>query len=315
MARYESVIDLIGNTPLVDISQLSPNPRAQILGKLEGQNPGGSVKDRAARSMVEEAEKEGLLRPGQTILESSSGNTGIALAMIARIKGYDLKVVLPENVSVERRQLLDVWGASIIPSPAAGGSNGAMRKAQQLAAEHPDWWFPYQYGNPANPKAHYEGTGPEIWRDCPEVTHFVAGLGTGGTLMGVGRFLKEMNPLVQIWAIEPPAGETVDGLKSLDEGFVPPVFLEGGGYDLLDRKRIIGPRQSIEWTRQLATVGVFAGISSGAAMATAARCATEIESGVIVVLLADAGWKYLSSNAWTGDLDEVTEKARRTLYF
>jgi cysteine synthase B len=190
-----------------------------------------------------------------------------------------------------------------------------MRKAQQLAAEHPDWWFPYQYGNPANPKAHYEGTGPEIWRDCPEVTHFVAGLGTGGTLMGVGRFLKEMNPSVQIWAIEPPAGETVDGLKSLDEGFVPPVFLEGGGYDLLDRKRIIGPRQSIEWTRLLATVGVFAGISSGAAMATAARCAAEIESGVIVVLLADAGWKYLSSNAWTGDLDEVTEKARRTLYF
>ena len=315
MARYESVIDLIGNTPLIDVSRLSPNPHAQILGKLEGHNPGGSVKVRPARAMVEEAEKEGLLRPGQTILESSSGNTGIALAMIARIKGYDLRVVLPENVSVERRQLLDVWGASIIPSPAAEGSNGAMRRAQQLAAEHPEWWFPFQYGNPANPKAHYEATGPEIWRDCPEVTHFVAGLGTGGTLMGVGRFLKERNPLVQIWAIEPPAGETVDGLKSLDEGFVPPVFLEGGGYDLLDRKRIVGPRESIEWTRRLASAGVFAGISSGAAMAAAGRCAAEIESGVIVALLADAGWKYLSSNAWTGDIDEVAEKARRTIYF
>src|SRR6516164_10267446 len=244
VARYESVIDLIGNTPLVDVSQLSPNPHTQILAKLEGQNPGGSVKDRAARSMVEEGEKEGLLRPGQTILESSSGNTGIALAMIARIKGYDLKVVLPENVSVERRQLLDVWGASIIPSPAAGGSNGAMRKAQQLAAEHPEWWFPYQYGNTANPKAHYEGTGPEIWRDCPEVTHFVAGLGTGGTLMGVGRFLKEMNPSVQIWAVQPPAGETVEGLKSLDEGFIPPVFSDNDGYALLDRSRVVGPRES-----------------------------------------------------------------------
>jgi cysteine synthase B len=315
VARYESVIDLIGNTPLIDISRLSPNPHAQILGKLEGHNPGGSVKDRPARSMVEEAEKEGRLQPGQTILESSSGNTGIALAMIARIKGYHLRVVLPENVSVERRQLLDVWGATIISSPAAEGSNGAMRRARQLAAEHPEWWFPYQYGNPANPKAHYEGTGPEIWRDCPEVTHFVAGLGTGGTLMGVGRFLKEMNPSVQVWAIEPPAGETVDGLKSLDEGFVPPVFLEGGGYDLLDRKRIVGPRESIEWTRRLASAGVFAGISSGAAMAAAARCAAEIESGVIVTLLADAGWKYLSSNAWTGDIDEVAEKARRTIYF
>jgi cysteine synthase B len=315
MARYESVLDLIGNTPLVDISRLSPNPRVQIYAKLEGANPGGSVKDRAALSMVEEAEKEGRLAPGQTIIESSSGNTGIALAMIARVKGYPLKVVLPDNVSVERRQLLEVWGAEIIPSPASGGSNGAMRKAQELAAAHPEWWFPWQYANPANPKAHYEGTGPEIWRDCPEVTHFVAGLGTAGTLMGVGRFLKERNPLVQIWAVEPPVGELVDGLKNLDEGFIPPVFTDNDGFDLLDRKKIVGPRESIEWTRRLTEVGIFGGISSGAAVAAAAKCAAEIDEGVVVTLVADGGWKYLSTNAWTGDIDEVTERARRVIYF
>jgi cysteine synthase B len=315
MARYESVLDLIGNTPLVDISRLSPNPRVQIYAKLEGANPGGSVKDRAALSMVEEAEKEGRLAPGQTIIESSSGNTGIALAMIARVKGYPLKVVLPDNVSVERRQLLEVWGAEIIPSPASGGSNGAMRKAQELAAAHPEWWFPWQYANPANPKAHYEGTGPEIWRDCPEVTHFVAGLGTAGTLMGVGRFLKERNPLVQIWAVEPPVGELVDGLKNLDEGFIPPVFTDNDGFDLLDRKKIVGPRESIEWTRRLTEVGIFGGISSGAAVAAAAKCAAEIDEGVVVTLVADGGWKYLSTNAWTGDIDEVTERARKVIYF
>jgi cysteine synthase B len=315
MARFESVLDLIGNTPLLDISALSPNPRVAILAKLEGANPGGSVKDRAAKSMVEEAEKEGVLQPGQTIIESSSGNTGIALAMIARVKGYPLKVVLPENVSVERRQLLEVWGAQIVPSPGSEGSNGAMRRAQQLAAEHPEWWFPWQYGNPANPKAHYEGTGPEIWRDCPEVTHFVAGLGTAGTLMGVGRFLKERNPDVQIWAVEPPAGEMVDGLKNLDEGFIPPVFTDNDGFELLDRKKIVGPRESIEWTRRLTTVGVFAGISSGAAVAAAVKCAEEIEEGTVVTLVADGGWKYLSTNAWTGDIDEVTERARKVIYF
>src|SRR5580700_2471130 len=228
---------------MVDVSQLSPNSRARILVKLEGQNPGGSVKDRAAKSMIEEAEKDGSLRAGQVILESSSGNTGIGLAMIARVKGYPFKVVLPDNVSIERRQGLEVWGAEIIPSDAAGGSNGAMRKAQQLAAEHRDWWFPFQYGNLANPKAHYEGTGPEIWRDVPEITHFVAGLGTAGTLMGVGRFLKERNPAVQIWAVEPPAGEMVDGLKNLDEGFTPEVFTDNGGYELLDRNTIVRPRE------------------------------------------------------------------------
>jgi [CysO sulfur-carrier protein]-thiocarboxylate-dependent cysteine synthase len=315
MARYESIVDLIGNTPLVDVSRLSPNRSVQIFAKLEGQNPGGSVKDRAAKWMVEEAEKDGILQPGRTIVESSSGNTGIALAMIARVKGYPLRVVLPENVSVERRQLLAVWGAEIVSSPGSEGSNGAMRMAQRLAKEHPEWWFPYQYGNPANPKAHYEGTGPEIWRDCPELTHFVAGLGTAGTLMGVGRFLKERNPLVQLWAIQPPAGEMVDGLKNLDEGFIPEVFTDNDGFELLDRNLIVRPRESIEWTRRLTEVGVFAGISSGAAMAAAAKCAAEIDEGVVVTLLADGGWKYLSTDAWTGDIDEVTERAKRVIYF
>jgi cysteine synthase B len=310
-----SVLDLIGNTPLVDVSSLSPNRRARILIKLEGQNPGGSVKDRAAKSMIEEAEKDGSLKPGQVILESSSGNTGIGLAMIARVKGYPFKVVLPDNVSIERRQGLEVWGAEIIPSDAVGGSNGAMRKAQELAAEHPEWWFPFQYGNLANPKAHYEGTGPEIWRDCPEITHFVAGLGTSGTLMGVGRFLKERNPAVQVWAVEPPAGEMVDGLKSLDEGFIPPVFVECGGADLLDRKKIVGPEESVVWTRKLIDVGVFAGISTGAALAGAVKCAAEIDEGTIVTVAADGGWKYLSTGAWTDPIEDVVARARKIIYF
>ena len=315
MARYESVLDLIGNTPLVDVSALSPNPRVSILAKLEGQNPGGSVKDRAAKYMIEEAEKDGSLKPGQQILESSSGNTGIALAMIARVKGYPLKIVLPENVSVERRQLLESWGAEIIDSPGSEGSNGAMRRAQAMAAEHPEWWFPYQYGNPSNPKAHYEGTGPEIWRDCPEITHFVAGLGTAGTLMGVARFLKERNPAIQVWAVQPPAGEMVDGLKNLDEGFIPPVFTDNDGYNLLDRSKIVGPRESIEWTRRMIDVGLFAGISSGAIMAAAVKCAAEIDEGVIVTIVCDGGWKYLSTGVWTDDIDTVTERAKRVIYF
>ena len=315
MALYPSVLDLVGNTPLVDVSALSPNPRVRLLAKLEGQNPGGSVKDRAAKAMIEEAEKEGRLEPGSVVLESSSGNTGIALAMICRVRGYRLTVVLPENVSVERRQLLEVWGADIVASPGAEGSNGALRAAQALAAEHPDWYFPYQYANPANPKAHYEGTGPEIWRDCPEVTHFVAGLGTAGTLMGVGRFLKERNPAVALWAVEPPAGEMVDGLRNLDEGFVPPVFTDNDGAALLDRKMIVRARESIEWTRRLTDVGVFAGISSGSAMAAAVKGAAQLDEAQMVVLLADGGWKYLSTGAWTADLDDVVERATRLIYF
>jgi cysteine synthase len=317
MAVYESILDLIGNTPMVDLSALSPNPRARIVAKLEGQNPGGSVKDRAAKAMIEEAEKDGRLRPGsgQVVLESSSGNTGIALAMICRVRGYHLKVVLPENVSVERTQLLLVWGAEIISSPGSEGSNGAMRRARALAAEHPDWYFPYQYGNPANPKAHYEGTGPEIWRDCPEVTHFVAGLGTAGTLMGVGRFLKERNPAIEVWAVEPPAGEMVDGLKNIEEGFIPPVFLDNDGFELLDNKLIVRPRESVEWTRRMTEVGVFAGISSGASMAAAVKCADRIDEGVVVTIVADGGWKYLSTGAWTDDLDVVEDRAKRVIYF
>jgi [CysO sulfur-carrier protein]-thiocarboxylate-dependent cysteine synthase len=231
------------------------------------------------------------------------------------VRGYHLTCVLPTNVSEERRQLLEVWGARIIESPGSQGSNGAVRMAQQIAEEHPEWVFLYQYGNHANPQAHYEGTGPEIWQDCPEVTHFVAGLGTSGTLLGVGRFLKDRNPGVQVWAVEPPAGELVDGLRNLDDGYIPPIFTDLGGPDLLDRKTIVNPRQSIEWTRRLAEVGVFAGISSGAAMAGAARCAEQIDEGVVVVVAPDGGWKYLSSGAWTGDIDEVAERARDTIYF
>ncbi len=315
MTYYGSVLELIGETPLVEVSRLSPNPDVRILVKLEGQNPGGSIKDRIALSMVEEAEKDGTLRPGQTLIEPSSGNTGIGLALVCRVKGYPLKVVLPSNVSVERRQLLEVWGAEIIESPGSEGSNGAVRLAERIASEHPEYAFLYQYANPANPKAHYEGTGPEIWRDCSEVTHFVAGLGTSGTLIGVGRFLKERNPDIQVWAVEPPAGEMVDGLRNLDDGYIPPIFIEGGGPELLDRKTMIGPRESIEWTRRLAEVGIFAGISSGAVMAGAARCASSIDSGVIVGVAADGGWKYLSTGAWTGDIDSVVERAKGLIYF
>jgi [CysO sulfur-carrier protein]-thiocarboxylate-dependent cysteine synthase len=315
MTAYGSVLELIGNTPLVDISQLSPNPAVRLLVKLEGQNPGGSVKDRIALSMIEEAEKDGLLQPGQTLLEPSSGNTGIGMALVSRVKGYHLKVVLATNVSVERRQLLEVWGAEIIDSPGEEGSNGAVRRARALAEEHPDWVFLYQYANGANPKAHYEGTGPEIWRDCPEVTHFVAGLGTSGTLLGAGRFLKERNPELKVWAIEPPAGELVDGLRNLDDGYIPPIFVENDGAGLLDGKRIVRPRESIEWTRRLTDVGIFAGLSTGAALAGAARLADGLESGTIVVVSADGGWKYLSTGAWTDDLDVVVERAKRITYF
>ncbi len=273
------------------------------------------MKDRIALSMVEEAEKAGTLEPGQTLLEPSSGNTGIGLAMVCKVKGYHLKVVLADNVSPERRQLLEVWGAEIISSPGSEGSNGAVRRAQALAADHPEWAFLYQYANPANPKAHYEGTGPEIWRDCPEVTHFVAGLGTSGTLMGVGHYLKDQNPEIKVWAIEPPAGEMVDGLRNLEDGYIPPIFVANHGNELLDGKRIVRPRESIEWTRRLADVGIFAGLSSGAALAGAAKTASAIESGTIVVVSADGGWKYLSTGAWTDDLDEVAERASRITYF
>jgi cysteine synthase len=287
----------------------------RILGKMEGQNPGGSVKDRIARQMILEAERDGVLVPGSTIIEPSSGNTGIALAMISRLRGYTLKIVLPESVSIERRQMLEVFGAEIILSPGEEGSNGAVRRAQALAAEHPEWVFLYQYGNEANPRAHYETTGPEIWRDCPEITHFVAGLGTSGTLLGVGTYLKEQNPDVRIFAVEPPAGELVEGLRSLDDGYIPPVFDKWGGYDLLDGKSIVRPRESLEWTRALAAEGIFAGISSGAALAGAVKQAKKMESGTIVFIVCDYGWKYLSTGAWTLDLDEAAANAEKVIYF
>lgn len=311
----ESVLDLIGHTPLVDVSVLSPNPDVRILAKLESHNPFGSVKDRIAKAMIEDAEKHGHLSPGQTIVEPSSGNTGIALAAIARIKGYPIKILLPENVSIERRQMLEVFGAEIILTPGAEGSNGAVKRANALAAEHPEWCFLYQYGNDANPRAHYEGTGPEIWQDCPEITHFVAGLGTSGTLMGTGRFLKEQNPDVKIVAIEPPLGERVEGLRNLEEGYIPPVFDQWSGAQLLDRKRVVRPRESIEWTRRLVEIGVFAGLSAGAALAGAVKVAGEIERGTIVFIVSDGGWKYLSTGAYTDDLDAAEAAAESVIYF
>jgi len=315
MTVHGSVLDLVGNTPLVDITSLSPNPDVRILIKLEGQNPGGSVKDRIALSMIEQAEKDGILEPGHTLIEPSSGNTGIGMALICKVKGYRLKVVLATNVSPERRQLLEVWGAEIIDSPGEEGSNGAVRRARQLAEDHPEWAFLYQYANPANPRAHYEGTGPEIWRDCPEVSHFVAGLGTSGTLLGVGRYLKERNPDVKVLAVEPPAGELVDGLRNLDDGYIPPIFIDNGGAELLDGKKIVRPRESIEWTRRLIDVGIFAGISTGAALAGAAKAAAGLDRGTIVVVSADGGWKYLSTGAWTDDLDVVEDRASKITYF
>jgi cysteine synthase B len=308
--RVDSVLDLIGNTPLVAAHELSPTPAVRLFVKLEGMNPGGSVKDRIAKSMIEDAEEAGRLRPGDTILEPSSGNTGIGLALVCRVKGYKLRVVLPENVSVERRQLLEIFGAEVIPSPAAEGSNGAIKVAQKLAKEG-GVVFLYQYGNAANPKAHYEGTGPEILADCPEVDAFVAGLGTSGTLMGVGRYLKEHKPGVKIVAVEPPAGEDVQGLRSMEEGYIPPIF----DPDVLDRRFIVRLGESVEWTRRLAELGIFAGLSAGAVVAGAAKVAATMDEGTIVALLPDGGWKYLSTGAWTDDIDVVVERAKRIIYF
>jgi [CysO sulfur-carrier protein]-thiocarboxylate-dependent cysteine synthase len=317
-----SVLDLIGNTPMVDISQLSPNPDVRFVMKLEGRNPGGSIKDRAALAMIEQAEAEGILHrgePGQILVEPSSGNTGIGLALVCLTRGYHLKVVLPTSVSIERRQLLEIWGAEIIESPGEEGSNGAVRMALRIAEEHPEWHMLYQYGNRSNPDAHYRTTGPEIWRDCPEITHLVSGLGTSGTLLGVGRYLKEQNPAIEIWAVEPPAGEKVEGLRNLADGYVPPIFEELGGSALLSRKTVVRPRESIEATRRLLSeAGLFVGISTGAALAGAVRCAEQIKAGrsaVVVVISADDGWKYLSTGAWTDDIDVVTKRAETTIYF
>jgi cysteine synthase len=307
--RFDSLIDSVGGTPLVGLPNLSPTPDVRLWAKLEDQNPTGSIKDRAALSMILRAEQDGLLSPGATILEPTSGNTGISLAMVARQRGYQLICVMPENTSIERTQLLTMWGAEIIPSPAAGGSNEAVRVAKKLAAEHPDWVMLYQYGNPANAAAHYEGTAPEILADLPDVTHFVGGLGTTGTLMGVGRFFREHKPSVRIVAAEPRYGELVYGLRNLDEGFVPELY-DGS---LIDSRFSVGPRDAVRRVRELiASEGIFAGISTGAilhaALAQAAKCVKAGEPADIAFVVADGGWKYLSTGAYEGTLDEAEDK-------
>ncbi len=309
--RYNSIIDAIGHTPLVEMKNLSPSPSVRLFAKLEGHNPTGSIKDRIARSMIESAERSGALRPGMTILESTSGNTGISLAMIGRLKGYRVRAVMPDNLTPERAELLELFGAEIVYSPGAQGSNGAIRVAEELAAAG-DCYHPYQYGNPANPQAHYDTTAVEILEDLPEVDVFVAGLGTGGTLMGVGRRLKETNPRVQIVAAEPLPGEAVQGLRSLEEGFTPPIL----DTRLLDRKMLVSNRDSVIGVRLLAErEGIFAGVSSGANLHVALRVARQMERGSIVVLLCDGGWKYVSAKLWTRDLPELTAAMEESLWW
>ncbi len=302
---YGSILDMIGNTPLVELSRTSPNPRVQIYAKLEGQNPTGSVKDRIAKYMIEAGERDGRLTHDRILLEPTSGNTGIGLAMIGRLKGYKVMVVMPESVSEERTALLKAYGAEIVYSPGEQGSNGAIKVAQQMVAEAPQrFYMPYQYGNAMNPRAHYETTGPEIVRDLPDLDVFVAGLGTGGTLTGTARYLKEYNPEIRVIATVPHPGDLVQGLRSLEEGFIPPVLDES----LLDGRVVVDSRTSFAATKELTqTEGIFAGISAGAAIKTAQRIAARLESGKIVTLLADGGWKYLSTNLWTVDYDDMPE--------
>ncbi|MET8139390.1 cysteine synthase [Sphaerisporangium sp. NPDC005288] len=313
--RFDSLIDSVGNTPLVGLPRLSPSADVRVWAKLEDRNPTGSVKDRPALWMIEQAEKEGLLTPGCTILEPTSGNTGISLAMSARLKGYKLICVMPENTSEERRQLLRMWGAEIIPSPAAGGSNEAVRVAKRLAAENPSWVMLYQYGNPANWRSHYESTGPEILRDLPSITHFVAGLGTTGTLMGVGRYLREHVPGVQIVAAEPRYGELVYGLRNVDEGFIPEIY----DADVLTTRFSVTSADALRRTRELlGSEGIFAGISTGcalhAALGMAAKAVKAGERADIVFIVADGGWKYLSTGAYEGTLDQAEDRLEGQLW-
>ena len=307
--RFDSLIDSVGNTPLVGLPTLSPSADVRLWAKLEDRNPTGSIKDRAALWMIARAEKEGLLRPGCTILEPTSGNTGISLAMIAKLRGYRIVCVMPENTSIERRQLLQMWGAEIVSSPAAGGSNEAVRVAKRMAEEHPDWVMLYQYGNPANADAHYESTAPEILADLPTVTHFVGGLGTTGTLMGNGRFFRENKPDVRIVAAEPRYGEIVYGLRNLDEGFVPELY----DATLIDARFSVGPRDAVRRVRELIEAeGIFAGISTGAilhaALAQAAKSVKAGERADIVFVVCDGGWKYLSTGAYEGTIGEAEQK-------
>ncbi|MBK8294866.1 MAG: cysteine synthase family protein [Solirubrobacterales bacterium] len=298
---FTDIVDSIGNTPLVELGTLSPNPNVKLFAKLESANPTGSVKDRVARSMMKAAEDSGAIQPGQTILEPTSGNTGISLAMICRRKGYKLKVVMPDNVTNERIQLLQMYGAEIVWSEGAKGSNGAVEVALEMA-EDSRYYMPYQYGNEANPLAHYDGTAVEILEELDSVAAFVAGLGTGGTLMGNGRRLKEHDSETQIVAAEPMQGELVQGLRSLDDGFIPPII----DLSILDRKIMVSNRDAIIWTKRLLEdEGIFAGVSSGAVAAIAVRIASEIESGNIVFLIPDGGWKYLSSGVYTKSLEDL----------
>jgi cysteine synthase B len=299
--RFGNIVESIGNTPLVELPRLSPKPEVRIYAKLEGHNPTGSVKDRVAKAMIEAAEAEGAIEPGHTILEPTSGNTGIALAMICRRKGYPLKVVMPDNVTEERTQLLKMYGAEIVYSEGAKGSNGAVEVALEMS-EDPAFYMPYQYGNEANPGAHYNGTAVEILDELDSVAAFVGGLGTGGTLMGNGRRLKEADPETLIVAAEPMQGELVDGLRSLDDGFIPPII----DISLLDRKVMVSNRDAIVWTKKLLEEeGVFAGVSAGAIARIAARIAGELDGGNVVFLIPDDGWKYLSSGVYTKPIEEI----------
>jgi len=313
--RYDSLLDSVGNTPLVGLPRLSPSPEVRLWAKLEDRNPTGSVKDRAALAMVEAAEADGTLRPGATLLEPTSGNTGISLAMAARLKGYRLVCVMPENTSPERSQLLRMWGAEVVYSTAAGGSNEAVRVAKEMATEHPDWVLLYQYGNPANVLAHYRGTGPEILADLPTITHFVAGLGTTGTLMGVGRYLREHVPGVEVVAAEPRYGELVYGLRNIDEGFVPELY----DPSVLTTRFSVGPADAVRRTRELLEQeGIFAGISTGAilhaALAQADRAVADRVRADIAFIVCDGGWKYLSTGAYSGTLDEAARALEGQLW-
>ncbi|HZB04632.1 MAG TPA: cysteine synthase [Actinomycetota bacterium] len=309
--RARDILDAVGNTPLVGIQRLSPKPSVGLWAKLEGQNPTGSLKDRIAVAMVEDAERAGDLTADRIILEPTSGNTGISLALVARRKGYRVMVVIPDNASEERIRLLELYGAEIVFSPSDKGTNGAIEVARRMA-EDARYFMPFQYGNPSNPRAHYDGTGIEVLRDLPDVTHFVAGLGTGGTLTGAGRRLKEHRSDIQVIAAEPELGEMVYGLRSLEAGFVPPILDES----ILDRKLLVSSVDALRATRRLAEEeGLFAGISSGAVLHVATRIASELEEGNVVCLLADGGWKYLSTEAWAEDADRAAKKVGETLWW
>jgi cysteine synthase B len=315
VARFDSLADSVGHTPLIGLPKLSPSPNVRLWAKMEDRNPTGSIKDRTALSMLDAAEKSGQLKPGSTILEPTSGNTGISLAMAAKVRGYHLICVMPENTSPERRQLLEMWGAKIISSPAAGGSNEAVRVAKELAAANPEWVFLYQYGNPANTAAHYNSTGPEIFEDLPTITHFVAGLGTTGTLMGAGAYLREKNPDIQIIAAEPRYGELVYGLRNIDEGFVPELY----DASVLTRRFSVGAEDSVKRVRELLEVeGIFAGISTGAilhaAIAIGNEALREGKRADIAFIVCDGGWKYLSTGVYGSNVDEATEGLDGTLW-